>query len=246
MKAVILAAGYATRLYPLTLNTPKPLLEVGKKRMVEHIIHKLEEIEELDEIHIVTNDKFYSNFTDWRKEFPSRVNIFIHNDRTLTNEDRLGALGDLHFAIDKGRIDDDVIVVGGDNLFDFSLLGMVSLFRAKKAPVVAARDLGDKALLAKKFGTIEPDAENKILTFEEKPEQPKSSLAATAIYLYTAQDVKELERMKAAGKLPDNSGEFIAHLMKQKDTYCYPFSEHWYDVGGHEQLEEAREIFSKR
>ncbi|MBW2968117.1 nucleotidyltransferase family protein [Candidatus Woesearchaeota archaeon] len=246
MKAVILAAGYATRLYPLTLNTPKPLLEVGKKRMVEHIIHKLEEIDELDEIHVVTNDKFYKNFLEWRREFPSRVNIFIHNDGTLTNEDRLGALGDLHFAIDKGGIDDDVIVVGGDNLFDFSLLGMVSLFRAKKAPVVAARDLGDKSLLAKKFGTIEPDADNKILTFEEKPEEPKSSLAATAIYLYTADDIKELEKMKAAGNIPDNSGEFIAHLMKLKDTYCYPFSEHWYDVGGHEQLEEAREIFSKR
>ncbi|MBW2971727.1 nucleotidyltransferase family protein [Candidatus Woesearchaeota archaeon] len=246
MKAIILAAGYATRLYPLTLNTPKPLLEVGKKKMVEHIIHKLEEIDEIDEIHIVTNEKYYNNFVEWRKSFPCTRNIRVHNDGTKNNDDRLGALGDLHFTIQKGNIDDDVIVVGGDNLFDFSLLGMVSLFRAKKAPVVAARDLGDRSLLAKKFGTIEPDKNNKILTFEEKPEEPKSSLAATAIYLYTAEDISELEKMKAAGNMPDNSGEFIVHLMKMKDTYCYPFSEHWYDVGGHEQLEEAREIFGKR
>jgi glucose-1-phosphate thymidylyltransferase len=247
MKAIILAAGYATRLYPLTIDTPKPLLEVGRKKMVEHIIHKLEEIEKLEEIHVVTNDKFYPHFLEWRKEFPSTVNIHIHNDGTKTNEDRLGAVGDIHFVVKNSKIDDDVVIVGGDNLFDFSLMGMYSLFNSKKGPVVAARDLGDPAMLAKKFGTIEMDKHNKMIGFEEKPEKPKSSLAATCVYMYTKEDIKELERhIKKEGKLPDNTGDFVKHLMTVKDVYAYPFEEHWYDIGSHEQLAEAREIFGKR
>lgn len=246
MKAIILAAGYATRLYPLTLNTPKPLLEVGQKKMVEHIIHKLEDLEELDEIHIVTNDKFYSNFVEWRKGFSSTKNIIIHNDGTKTNEDRLGAIGDVYFVIQNAKIEDDVVIVGGDNLFDFSLIGMHSLFRARKGPVVAARDLGDPVKLAKKFGTMEIDASNKVLSFEEKPEKPKSSLAATCVYMYTKEDVQELKKHINDVGLPDNTGDFVKHLMTVRDVFAYPFEEHWYDIGSHEQLEEAREIFSKR
>ncbi|MBN1544978.1 nucleotidyltransferase family protein [Candidatus Woesearchaeota archaeon] len=246
MKAIILAAGYATRLYPLTLDTPKPLLEVGKKRMVEHIIHKLEELDAVDEIHIVTNDKFCPHFVEWRRTFPSITNIFIHNDLTKTNEDRLGAIGDVHFVIEKAKIDDDVVIVGGDNLFDFSLLGMYSLFRSKKGPVNAARDLGDPAKLARKFGTVQIDLNNRIISFEEKPEKPKSSLASTCVYMYTKKDIEELEsHIKKVG-MPDNTGDFVKHLMTVRDVFAYPFEEHWYDIGSHEQLEEARQIFSRR
>lgn len=246
MKAIILAAGYATRLYPLTLNTPKPLIEVGKKKMVEHIIHKLEELDAVDEIHIVTNDKFYSNFKEWRKTFPSTCNIIIHNDKTKTNEDRLGAMGDVHFVMQSAKIDDDVIIIGGDNLFDFSLTGMYSLFKATKGPVVAARDLGDPVLLAKKFGTIEMDEQNKIISFEEKPEKPKSSLASTCVYMYTQEDMRELERHVKKEGIPDNTGDFVKHLMSVTQVYAYPFNEHWYDIGSHEQLDEARKIFNNR
>ncbi|MBU2561816.1 MAG: nucleotidyltransferase family protein [Nanoarchaeota archaeon] len=246
MKAIILAAGYATRLYPLTLDTPKPLLEVGKKRMVEHIMHKIEELDAVDEIHIVTNDKFYRNFVEWRNGFPSTKNIMIHNDRTKTNEDRLGAIGDVHFVLQNAKIDDDVVIVGGDNLFDFSLLGMYSLFNAKKGPVVAARDLGDPAKLAKKFGTIEMDSTNKIISFEEKPERPRSSLAATCVYMYTKKDIEELENHIKKVGMPDNTGDFVKHLMTVRDVFAYDFEEHWYDIGSHEQLEEARQIFSRR
>jgi glucose-1-phosphate thymidylyltransferase len=246
MKAIILAAGYATRLYPLTLNTPKPLLEVGNKKMVEHIITKLEELPELEEIHIITNDKFYTHFIKWRREYPSTINIFIHNDNTKTNEDRLGAMGDVHFLLHKTRMHDDVVIVGGDNLFDFSLVGMYSLFKAKNAPVVAARDLGDPAKLAKKFGTIEIDKGNRIISFEEKPEKPKSSLASTCVYMYKKDDMKELEdHVKKAG-IPDNTGDFVKHLMSKRDVYAYPFEETWYDIGSFEQLEEARKIFGKK
>ncbi len=246
MKAIILAAGYATRLYPLTLNTPKPLIEVGKKKMVEHIIHKLEELEGLDAIHIVTNNKFYDNFLEWRKAFPSIVNIFVHDDGTKTNEDRLGAVGDIHFVVQKEKLADDVVIVGGDNLFDFSLMGMYSLFAARKGPVVAARDLGDPMKLAKKFGTMEIDDSNKVVSFEEKPERPKSSLAATCVYMYTKEDIAELERHVENEGLPVYTGDFVKHLMSVRDVFAYPFEEHWYDIGSHEQLEEANEIFNKK
>ncbi len=246
MKAIILAAGYATRLYPLTLNTPKPLLEVGKKKMVEHIIHKLEDLDPIDEIHIVTNEKFYDNFLEWRNGFSCNKNIVIHNDGTKTNDDRLGAVGDIHFVIKNAGIDDDIVIVGGDNLFDFSLLGMYSLFTAKKGPVNAARDLGDPAKLAKKFGTVEIDEGNKIISFEEKPEKPRSSLASTCVYMYTKQDIEELEKHIKEVGMPDNTGDFVKHLMTVRDVFAYPFEEHWYDIGSHEQLEEAREIFNRR
>ncbi|MFH1064863.1 MAG: nucleotidyltransferase family protein [Candidatus Woesearchaeota archaeon] len=246
MKAIILAAGYATRLYPLTLNTPKPLIEVGRKKMVEHILHKLEELDGLDEVHIVTNSKFYQHFVDWRRSFPSTVNIKIHDDGTKTNEDRLGAVGDIHFVVQKEKMADDVVIVGGDNLFDFSLLGMRSLFDSRKGPVVAARDLGDPAKLAKKFGTMEIDSSNKVISFEEKPEKPRSSLAATCVYMYTKEDIEELERHVEKEGLPDNTGDFVKHLMSVRDVFAYPFEEHWYDIGSHEQLEEANLIFKDR
>jgi glucose-1-phosphate thymidylyltransferase len=246
MKAIILAAGYATRLYPLTLDTPKPLLEIGKKKMVEHIIHKIEELDAVDDIHIVTNEKFYNHFLEWRKDFTSTRNITIHNDGTKTNEDRLGALGDVHFVIQAADIDDDVLVVAGDNLFDFSFLGMYTLFRAKNALILPVRDLKDPAKLAKKFGTVVINEKNKIIDFEEKPEKPKSSLAATAVYMYTKENVEELKRYVKKEGLPDNSGDFVRHTMLVSEAYAYPFEEHWYDIGGHDQLEEAREIFGKR
>jgi glucose-1-phosphate thymidylyltransferase len=246
MKAIILAAGYATRLYPLTENTPKPLLTVGKKKMVEHIIHKLEELPHLDEIHIVTNNKFYTHFKDWRKTFPCTINIFIHNDGTLTNETRLGAMGDVYHVYKHAKLDDDVIIIGGDNLFEFSLLGMYTLFAAKKGPVVAVRDLKDRSKLAKKFGTVEIDKNNKIISFEEKPEHPKSSLAATCVYMYTKDDLKELDIHVKKSGIPDNTGDFVKHLMLKVAVYAYPFEEHWYDIGGHEELKEAHAIFLKR
>lgn len=246
MKAIILAAGYATRLYPLTLNMPKPLIEVGKKKMMEHIIHKIEELNEVDEIHVVTNEKFYQHFVDWRAGFSCTKNIVMHNDGTTTNETRLGPIGDIHFVLKNAEIDDSVLIIGGDNLFDFSLLGMYSLFNAKQGPVVAARNLGDPVKLAKKYGTIEIDGSNKIISFEEKPERPKSSLASTLVYMFTKEDVKELKNHVAEKGLPDNAGNFIQHLLNVRDVFAYPFEEHWYDIGSHEELEEAREIFSKR
>ena len=138
MKAIVLAAGYAIRLRPLTLNRPKPLLKVAEKPIIEHIINKLEELEIVDKIYIVTNDKFSQNFTDWVDNFDAKKSIEVVNDGTKSNEDRLGALGDVNYVIDIKKIDDDIIVIAGDNLFEFSLLDVVDIFRKRKSTITVS------------------------------------------------------------------------------------------------------------
>ena len=245
IKALILAAGYATRLYPLTKDKPKPLLPIAGKPIIEHIIYRIDELEAVDTIYVVTNDKFYNNFIDWRKGFEGKKEIKIINDNTKSNEDRLGAVGDMHFVISKEKVDDDLLVIAGDNLFEFSLRDMCSLFNEKSSTVVAFRDLGDKSLIANKLGTAHLDEAGKILEFKEKPPEPKSSLAATACYLFTKDDLVELERCIKQNKKPDNSGDFVRHLSERKHVYAFVFEEKWFDIGSHEQLKEAHEYFSR-
>ena len=132
MKAIILAAGYATRLYPLTLNKPKPLLEVAAKPIIEHILFKIEKIKEINNIFIVTNNKFYAKFASWLAVYESKKKIKIINDKTSSNEDRLGAVGDIKFVLEQEKLNDDVMIIAGDNLFEFSLSGPVKIFKEKK------------------------------------------------------------------------------------------------------------------
>jgi len=241
MKAVIPVAGYATRLYPLTKDTPKALLKVGDKRMIEHILAKIEEVPEIDEVHLVTNEKFYKAFLDWKVTHKGKVKVNVYNDGTKSNEDRLGAVGDMYWGIDKGKVDDDIIVIAGDNLFEFSLNSMVEMFRENGRSVVAGRDLKDKSLLANKFGVIESDKDGVITSFEEKPDEPKSSVCATFIYLINRAGVSELKRLVKAGKKPDNGGDFIRHLSESEKVYCYEFDDRWTDIGDIKALKAADE-----
>ena len=244
MKCIILAAGYATRLYPLTKDTPKPLISVAGKPIIEHIIYRLEELEKIDEIFVVTNDKFYNHFLTWSNNFSNGTKITIVNDGTESNEDRLGAIGDIHYVIKDKNILEDTIVIAGDNLFEFSLQHMHDFFSQKNSTVVAFRDLKDKALIAGKYGTAHLDESGKILEFQEKPEIPKSSLASTACYLFTKDDFFALERCIAENNQPDNLGDFIKYLSARKHVYAYVFEEKWFDIGSHDQLKEAENHFS--
>jgi glucose-1-phosphate thymidylyltransferase len=143
MKAIILCAGYATRLYPLTKDKPKPLLDVKDKPIAEHIIKKIEDIEEINEIFIVTNNKFFTHFLDWNANFSSTKKVTIVNDKTMSNDDRLGSLGDIRFVIENMNVSEDIMVVAGDNLFEFSLKPMIEIYREKSTPVVALYDVKD-------------------------------------------------------------------------------------------------------
>ncbi|MEM3126633.1 MAG: nucleotidyltransferase family protein [Candidatus Woesearchaeota archaeon] len=245
MKCIILCAGYSTRLYPLTLNKPKQLLEVGDKLMIDYIVEKVNELKTVDEIIVVSNNKFYEQFDDWRKNVSSNKKITIVNDGTNSNEERLGAVGDIHFAVDKLNINDDLLVIGGDNLFQFSLQEFHSFFLDKKSSIIAVYDLLDPKKLAKKFGVVELDNKSKIIGFEEKPAEPKTSLASTACYVFSRKHLDLLKECIEKSHTPDNLGDFIRWLSNKEVIYGFTFIEPWIDIGSPEEYKEVQKQFSK-
>jgi len=244
MKAIILAAGYAKRLWPMTKNKPKPLLEVKEKPIVEHIINHFKEIPEIDEIIIVTNDKFTLTFEQWADSVDVGLPIKVVNDMTTSNDDRKGAIGDLKYAIDELKIEGDLLVIAGDNLFEYKLSDFYKFFKEKNASVVACKDMGSKENVKETFGVVELTSENKVIGFEEKPKNPKSSLAATACYIFTKEDVKEIDKYIEADNPPENAGDFIKWLANHKSVYAFVFTENWFDIGSFESLGKAREEFN--
>jgi glucose-1-phosphate thymidylyltransferase len=237
VKALILAAGYATRLRPLTDSVPKQLLPVGGRPMVDWILDKVRETS-ADEVHLVTNARFAPDFEHWAADKDVRV----HDDGTMTNEDRLGAIGDIAFV----GPDDDVLIIAGDNLFDFSLRDYEDFWRSKQpASCVAVLDVGDREL-AKRYGIVDTDADARITKFVEKPEDPPSTLAATATYLYARDHIRLVGRYLEDGNPPDQPGNLIGWLYVREPVYAYRFEGAWWDIGDHEQLLVADNIMRRR
>lgn len=242
MKCIIPCAGYATRLYPLTNNFPKALLEVQGKPIVEHIIHKLKELEVVDGIFIVTNNKYHHHFQQWLATFHSSVPLTLLNDGTSSNEDRLGQIGDIHYVLQKHLIDDDVIIIAGDNLFNFSLREIMSFFRNKNAVVNGLYD-ARSLIIAQQQGNANIDIENKIVHFEEKPSHPQSTYVSLGIYFFPKEKVYLLNRYLIEGHNPDKMGYFMIWLVQQHSVYGYVYKDKWFDIGWHESLEQARREF---
>ena len=234
MKAVVLAGGYATRLRPLTDDVPKPLLPVGGRPILDWILAKIGEVAEVDETHVVTNSRFAADFLAW-----APAGVVIHDDGTSTNEDRLGAIGDLKCVIDRAGIDDDLLVVAGDNLFDFSLADYVRFWREHEgSAAVALYDCGDLRLAAG-YGIVEVDANDRLTFFVEKPESPPSTLAAIATYLYARPQLPLINQYLAEGNAPDQAGSLVAWLYPRQPVYGYRFAGEWFDIGDRAQLLEA-------
>lgn len=245
MKALILAAGYATRLYPLTKDKPKPLLKVGSKTITDRLVEKIERIRDIDEIYIVTNEKFAPNFIEWAEKSTYKKPIKIINDHTLTNETRLGAIGDMELVVREGGISDDILVLGGDNLFDFSLRDFIEFARSKTGSVVALRDIGDLNE-AKKYGIVSIDGNEKVTEFTEKPEDPKSTLAAMCVYYFPKAMLSLLKTYLDTGKNKDAPGHYIGWLAQKDFLYGYKFDGEWFDIGDKRLLKLADEIYRKR
>ena len=247
MKLIVLAAGYATRLYPLTLNQPKPLLPVAGKPMMEHVLDNLMPIDEIDEIYIVTNAKFAGHFGAWAKEYKTGHKtrpIRIINDGSTDDSNKLGAIGDMKLVMDETHVADDIIVVGGDNLFSHNLEAFGDFCREKKAPVTGVYDVGDLEEI-KKYNAIEIDDQDRITYFEEKPAQPKSTLTGIALYYYP-QSVHGLIRQYIAdGNNPDQPGRLVQWMYQRIPFYVWRVPGIWFDVGSKETLEEANDIFAR-
>jgi glucose-1-phosphate thymidylyltransferase len=242
VKALILAAGYATRLRPLTDDLPKQLLPVGGRPMVDWILEKIRAVPEVDGVHLVTNSRFAGRFAGWA----ASNGVVVHDDGTSTNETRLGAVGDLQLVIERAAVDDDLLVVAGDNLFDFGLDEMVAYWRGRHgASVVALYDCADVEL-ATHLGIVEVADDGRITYFVEKPSDPPSTLAATATYVFPRAHVPLAGRYLAQGHSPDNIGSFVAWLGQQKPLYGFRFEGRWYDIGNHAQLLEADNVMRAR
>jgi glucose-1-phosphate thymidylyltransferase len=237
VKAILLAAGYATRLYPLTEQRPKVLLPVADRPMLDWIADKVDAVEAVDELHVVTNAKFARALERWASERNGRLATIVHDDGTTSNEDRLGAIGDIRFVIEQtGLAGDDLLVVAGDNLFDFELADYVQFWREKGvASAVALYDCGSLEL-ATQYGVVTVDADGRIVGFVEKPPVPPSTLVATAAYLYHREHLPLLERYLAEGNSPDAPGNFVAWLYTRAPVYGYRVAGGWFDIGDHGQL----------
>ena len=237
MKAIVLAAGYATRLYPLTLTVAKPLLTVGGRPMVDHILDRIREVDEIDAVHVVTNRKFADAFVDWAA---GRDGIVVHDDGTASEDDRLGAVGDIAFVVERAHLEgEDLLVIAGDNLFDFSLVDYVGWWRGKgEASAVALHDVGDLDLAAK-YGIVALGDGERIESFEEKPAEPRSTLVATATYLFHRAHVPLVRRYLGEGNSPDQPGRFVAWLVPRAPVYGYVFEGDWRDIGDAGQLLDA-------
>jgi glucose-1-phosphate thymidylyltransferase len=247
MKVIILAAGYATRLYPLTLTQPKPLLPVAGKPMIEYVIDNLLPIGGLGRIYVVTNAKFSTHFQQWADHYKTgsaELDFSIVNDGSTDDSNKLGAIGDLHLVLTREKIDDDIMVVAGDNLFSEPLGDFGRFCREKNAPVLAVYDVKDLEQI-KKYNSISIAPDNRITFFEEKPKNPKSTVTGIALYFYPRSTLPLIKQYVAEGNNPDQPGRLIQWLYPRVPVYTWRVPGLWYDIGSKETLEEANRIFQR-
>ncbi len=238
MKAVILAAGYATRMYPLTLNFPKPLLPVGGKSIIDWLYDDIR-ASGIDEIFVVTNHKFYPAFLEWSRE---REGIFVFDDGTESNETRLGALRDIEYVIASARIEDDIFVLAGDNVLDFSFSSFLSYAKEKKTSCIMRHYQEDKEKL-RRTGVCTIDSSDLVLSMEEKPENPQSNWAVPPFYYYTGTDLPLLKDAIKEGISTDAPGSFVSYLCRRSTVHAFLMPGRRYDIGTIEGWEKLRDSY---
>ncbi len=244
MKCILLCAGYATRLFPLTENFPKALLKVGTRPLLDYILDEINSLEQVNEIYLVTNAKYTPHFEAWAKEKNNIKPITVFNDGTSTNDDRLGAIGDINYTIEKANINDDILVMATDNLFSFKLKDFVEFYNEKKSAAICVKKEEYNNL--KRLGVVETNEEMRVVGFEEKPAEPKGEYAATAIYLYNKEIIPVFKKYIEEGNNTDAPGNFVAYLYKKEPVYGYVLNGEWYDVGTHEALAQVNEIYKNK
>ena len=235
MTCVVLAAGYATRMYPLTLNFPKPLLEIGGKRIIDWLLDDMES-SGVDRTVVISNHKFIDQFSSWAR---TRRNTIVIDDGSVDNDHRLGAVKDIEFAIESLNLDDDLIILAGDNVLDFSFKKFIEYGKAKGTTCIM-RHYQPSIEKLRKTGVVVVDENDRVLSMEEKPQSPKSNWAVPPFYFYTREDSKMIKEGIAAGCGTDAPGSFISWLVTKRPVHAYEMPGHRYDVGSIEGYEKIK------
>lgn len=243
MTTLILAAGYATRLYPLSSRTPKALFRVQNAPIIDHILRTASAVAQ-GARYVITNNKFYDQFVRW-SQCSGAGDIRIINDQTNHENERLGAVGDINFFVEKVSLSDDLLVIGGDNLFDWPLVDYVRFAQSKKPqPVIGVYDVG-REQSASRFGVVTLSEDSRVLSFEEKPRHPQSSLTSVCIYFFPAPTVPLFKEYMDLHRDPDASGDYIRWLCTKMDVFGYEFKGTWFDIGNKKTLEEAQTKYGR-
>lgn len=240
MKCLILAAGYATRLYPLTENFPKPLLTVGEKTILDWLVDDIDTIGMIDEYVVISNSKYAHHFDAWAKTKPQKITVV--DDGTSTNETRLGAVCDIQFAIDKLAIDDDALVIAGDNVLDFSLTRFISYAKEKQTSCIMRYYEPDSQKLLKS-GVVTVDGDDRVLAMTEKSPTPATHWCCPPFYYYTKNDTRLVKKGIESGCGTDAPGSYIAWLCSQSPVHAMEMPGSRYDIGNLESYERVQATY---
>ena len=248
MKALILAAGFGTRLYPLTETIPKALIKINDKPLIEYLLNKLKEIEgeNIESVYILSNNKFYINFLEWFNEYRTKDSILSSKIKILTNGinkdiEKKGAVADLKEILNLKSINSDLLIFASDNIFDFNLKELLNLSNEKNSSVIALKKLENKELI-KKYSCVLIDENKKITHFEEKPKNPASNICSTACYLIKNYDLEKIKNYDFENS--DNLGNIIDFLHKNSSVYGHVYEDFWADIGSIEELNKVDEMLA--
>ena len=244
IKAVVLAGGFATRLYPVTQALPKPLLPVGGRPVIDYIIENLEKCDCVDEIIVSTNKRFENHFRNWLEDLNCTKKIRIVVEDASDETQKLGTIGALNFLIDSQKLQDDCLIIGGDNVFDFEISEFVNYYRQVKKPVIALYDIKDLEK-AKKFGVV-CVKDNKVVDFAEKPSEPPSSLVSTCCYIFPKDVLTLIPKYLEESKQNDAPGYFISWLKGMEETHAFVFDNQWFDIGDMNALADANKFMEEK
>ncbi len=248
MKCLLLGAGYATRLYPLTKDRPKPLLPVAGVPILQRICEEVYKVKGIDAIYVVTNHRFVGHYYHWLRDYqqqralPAPIEIF--DDLTNTPEDRLGAIGDIQFVVRNAKLDDDLLLIAGDNLVEFSLQDFVS-FAQPRGAAVCLKDLKSKKNVSL-YGAVEVDKKGKVVDFEEKPPKPRSTLISIGVYFYGKQHLPLFQAYLDEGRSKDAPGYYLQWVHEKIDVFGYVIDGEWYDIGDIDSYNLAHDMMMKK
>lgn len=243
MIAILLAAGYGTRMKSISGNKPKALLDVGGKTVLDHLMIQLKAEKKIERFVLVTNTLFHDQFKTWRDEM-GHDDLTVLDDGTTSNEDRLGAIGDMHFAIREANLDGDLLVAGTDNIFNFSIDPFLAAFEKNKTDQIVV--IEEKEIERVKRGSsVHLDATNRVTLFEEKPENPTSLLVCPPLYIFRRETITLIKKFLDEGNNPDSPGRFLAWLYKETPVHAWQAKGGRKDIGNPDSYHEAQKAMSE-